>query len=120
MSLRKGSHGAGTWSLPGGHVELGEEPRNTALRELVEELGPQQCQYGPVEILEHYPYASTIFKEGKHHITLFFETELIKGEPIVMEPDKCERWEWADAIHPPRPLFGNLDKISLQLWARFL
>jgi mutator protein MutT len=36
MAKRAGSHGAGSWSFPGGHVEMGEDPTQTAARELQE------------------------------------------------------------------------------------
>lgn len=37
MGQRRGSHGEGTWSVPGGHLEFGESPESTALREVFEE-----------------------------------------------------------------------------------
>lgn len=110
MGLRKGSHGAGTWSFPGGHMEFGEQPVQTAQRELYEETG-LCCSQSDIRTLAVCPYVSTVFKEGKHHITLFFEAYLALGEPELREPTKCERWEWVSAQSPPLPLFGDIEHV---------
>jgi 8-oxo-dGTP diphosphatase len=36
---RKGDHGGGTWAPPGGHLEFNEDPKDTAIREVLEETG---------------------------------------------------------------------------------
>ena len=35
--LRKGAHGAGSWTVPGGHLEAGEDFFTAAKREVLEE-----------------------------------------------------------------------------------
>ena len=39
LGQRRGSHGAGTWALPGGHLERGEDAVACGRRELLEETG---------------------------------------------------------------------------------
>jgi 8-oxo-dGTP diphosphatase len=107
MGQRKGSHGAGTWSLPGGHIDFGEEPEDTIRREVLEETG---LDVGQVIVHEGCPYVNTYFhKEGKQYITLFFVAEYIGGEPQLKEPEKCGGWSWYPHNCLPKPLFGALD-----------
>jgi ADP-ribose pyrophosphatase YjhB (NUDIX family) len=38
VMLRQGSHKSGTWAVPGGHMDIGEEFFDTCKREIKEEL----------------------------------------------------------------------------------
>lgn len=100
MHLRKGSHGGGTWSFPGGHLEYGETPEQCALREVAEECGVI------IANLRRGPYTNDVHEsEDKHYITLFILADWAGGETQVLEPNKCERWEWCDWNAMPEPIF---------------
>jgi 8-oxo-dGTP diphosphatase len=122
MGKRKGSHGAGTWSFPGGHLEWNETVAECIAREVKEEtslpLYPNQYR--------QLTFTNDIFTvEDKHYITLYMEADwnpnqfMGHHEPKVMEPNKCEEWRWMES--PPDPLFlpvRNLLESGFELWRR--
>ncbi|RLJ07409.1 MAG: DNA mismatch repair protein MutT [Candidatus Aenigmatarchaeota archaeon] len=100
LGKRRGSHGKGSWCFPGGHLEFNESVEECARREVREEVGIE------IKNLKMGPFTNDIFKkEGKHYVTLFVISEYKSGEVRVMEPDKCERWEWFEWKKLPKPLF---------------
>lgn len=113
FGLRKGLHGPGTWSLPGGNMDFGEEPEETARRELLEETG---LSVGEIKAYVGCPYVNSHFRTtGKQYITLYFVAEYLGGEPEVLEPEKCERWVWTDPAALPTPLFEPIESNTLKL-----
>lgn len=91
MGLRKNAHGAQTWAFPGGHLEFGETVQECARREVLEETGLQ------LGLIKQGPYSQDIFiAENKHYITLIMIGEYTGGEPLILEPHKCQEWRWFD------------------------
>jgi 8-oxo-dGTP diphosphatase len=92
IGKRLGSHGAGTYALPGGHLEFGESPEECAAREILEETGLH------VKNVRFLTATNDVMKkDSKHYITMFMVCERMneEDEARVMEPDKCEGWEWS-------------------------
>lgn len=98
LGKRKGAHGEGQWAHPGGHLEFGETLDACVRRELAEETGviPLTQKQGP--------WTNDIM-ENKHYITLWMFVPEFQGIPQVLEPHKCEGWEWFAWDALPQPLF---------------
>lgn len=58
-------------------------------------------------------------KEGKHYITLSIISEYDSGEVKVMEPEKCEKWEWFEWNNLPQPLFIPIQNLLKQNYNPF-
>jgi hypothetical protein len=46
---------------------------------------------------------------GVHFVTLYFECFVGDYEPINMEPEKHEDWEWYSRRDLPSPLFSGVE-----------
>jgi 8-oxo-dGTP diphosphatase len=105
LGKRKGSHAEGCWSCPGGHVEFGETPEETCIREVREEFNIN------VKNIKQSTYQTHIFPDvNKHYITLYLISEYDYGEAKIMEPDKCSEFGWFALDKLPAPLFPKLDE----------
>ena len=103
LGQRRASHGAGTWALPGGHLEYGETVEDCARREVLEETGIS------VGTMRRGPYTSDVFEaEQKHYVTVFVLADWVSGEAELREPEKCSAWGWFDWAALPEPLFAPL------------
>lgn len=100
LGKRISSHGIGTYSIPGGHLEFFEEFGDGAARECLEETGVK------VKNLQFVHATNNILEDdGVHTITIFMRGEYDGGEAIVTEPDKFVEVGWYDPHKLPEPLF---------------
>ncbi len=87
---RKGKHGDGQWSLPGGKLEFGESIEDCAIREVKEETGLD------IKDPKFVYLTNDVFSEHNlHFITILMECDYIGGDFINEEPDKCSEIVWS-------------------------
>jgi 8-oxo-dGTP diphosphatase len=99
LGKRKTSHGAGEYAFPGGHLEYMESFEACALREIAEECGIEvtNLRFQYLANVKHYA--------PKHYVHIGLLADWKSGEPKVLEPEKCESWDWYDIDNLPSPLF---------------
>ena len=97
---RRGTHGAGSWSTPGGHLDFGESPEECAIREALEETGVT------VGSVHFRALTNDVFSaEGKHYVTLWMEAEYRSGEAAPCAEYEATEVAWFQLDRLPQPLF---------------
>jgi 8-oxo-dGTP diphosphatase len=107
LGKRKNAHGAGTWSLPGGHLEYGESFAACASREVYEETG-LICE----DVILHAITNDVFTKEMKHYVTIFMKATSFSGNLEVKEPQKCSEWKWFSLQNLPENIFLPLKNLQ--------
>lgn len=106
IGQRRGAHGEGSWSVPGGHLEFGESPEQTAAREVLEETGLE------IDNVAFAAVTNDVFEaEQKHYVTLWMRADWAGGEPTILEPDKFADQRWVGFDDLPEPLFLPWQKL---------
>lgn len=97
---RRGPHGGGTWSTPGGHLDHGETPEQCAMREVREETGVV------IADVHFRGITNDIFPDsGKHYITIWMQGTFVTGEPALTSPREARAVGWFAWDALPQPLF---------------
>jgi 8-oxo-dGTP diphosphatase len=100
MTRRHGSHGTGTWSIPGGHLEFNESWEECIKRETMEEVGVE------ITNVQFLSATNDIFeKEDKHYVTIWLTADWANNEPEIKEPHKILDIQWRNFQDLPAPLF---------------
>ncbi len=94
----------GKWDLPGGHLEEGDSPRETLVRELKEELGVDSRRGDLV-------YEGVIVLPGVREEFLVFQVEEITGEMVLSEHERVERARSMLGLCPD--VFRGLGRVNL-------
>jgi len=109
---RRGGIGDGVWYVPGGIVEAGEDPRDAAVRETLEECG---LRVEEPELLRVWNYPA---QNGLDAFHALYAAESAEGEVVLSEEHSAFRWtapqEYADRY------CGREAEEAAPQWARWL
>jgi 8-oxo-dGTP pyrophosphatase MutT (NUDIX family) len=105
----------GTWLLPGGSIEPGERPADTAVREIWEETGLRVTLSHVIGIFGG-PEFHTVYSNGDEvsYVTTVFEAQMVGGEP---QPDGQETLDLA--YFSPAEL-AELAGLAMPAWLRLV
>ena len=97
-------HGEGTWTMPGGKLDFGQDLVRAAKREALEETGIK------IKNLKIISLSNDIVEDA-HFLTVGFLCTDFEGEPMVMEPEEITEWQWFPIDKLPYPIFFPSAKI---------
>ncbi len=103
---RRGTHGDGTWSTPGGHLDFGEAPAACAAREAYEETG---VAIGPPRFVG---VTNDVFEDDqKHYVTIWLEADHESGKAAISADYELSEVAWFPNDGLPEPLFPPLRRL---------
>ena len=82
----------GKYTLPGGHVEKGEEIKVAMAREAKEDVG---VDLNPNDLVITHVFDRKV-NDDVEYIDFVVETDKWQGTPEIMEKDQCDDIIWAD------------------------
>ena len=116
IGKRKGSHSP-YYSIPGGHLELGETFEEAAVREIKEET---DLSIKTPKVYAVTNNLRTYSEEGVHYISICLYTDEFEGTLKNLEPEKCEGWQWVNPSELPLPHFDASEQaVKCYLEKRF-
>lgn len=103
IGKRLAGHGAGTYQIPGGHLEFGESFEACASREVLEESGVVITDLTLVSIGNDIAYE-------KHYVSIGMHALWSQGTPRD-EEGTTTNWEWMSWNDLPSPMFPHSKKV---------
>lgn len=108
---KKAKNERGKWEIPGGGVEFGETLEDAIIREIKEE---HKIDIKVIELLDVCSHI--IPDEHQHWVSPTYICKITKGEPIILEPEKCDAIGWftrEETVKLPLSIVTKYDLVQL-------
>ena len=105
LGERLSNHGAGTYEIPGGHLEFGETFEDAARREVREETGLKDI------IIKTVVSVGNDIAYDRHYVSIGLLAECHSGEPYDAEPEHSRNWRWYDTANLPQRIFPHSKRV---------
>lgn len=105
----------GYYSLVAGHLDGGETMRAALSREAQEEAG---ITIDPTDLRLVHTMHIKSEEPGNNdgeYVTFYFETSNFRGEPAVMEPNKCDQMAWYTFDALPKPMIDHVQATLINI-----
>jgi len=90
--------GQGTWTMPGGKLDFGEDFEEAAKREVFEETG---IKINKLKVI----CVNNDKTDSAHFVTIGLLSYDFEGQPHIKEPEEITEWRWFDLDDLPEPLY---------------
>lgn len=104
----------GKWEFPGGSVEFGETLAEALAREIREEYDISIEVGDLLTVTDHI-----LPDERQHWVSPSYICRISKGEPRIVEPDKCSAIGWFGLDEMPEPL-SQVTRHDFELYRQWL
>ena len=104
LKQRRNSHGDGTWTTPGGHLEYGESLEECAIRETQEGIGIT------ITDVTFLAITNDVYEE-QHYVTIWTAGRHVSGEPTMNAAQEMSAVGWYSWDALPEPLFSPFENL---------
>jgi len=99
LGKRKGRHGTGEYSCPGGHIEFGESFEESVIKETKEEAGIE------IKNIKFLSVANIFKHENRQDVLVNFSAYWESGIERTDPDERIGEWGWYSLDSLPSPLF---------------